>query len=178
MPFLDSFINRWHAAHFSPHFHPPNPLFVRLQIALVLPLVCSWMRKQEILILRSGTPLNPQQLADAALIGVAHPERVRLLPFDRFPLLDGILFQSLAEANRIMSENTIGLCLQYGIYLRNDFPVTRRLVFHELVHTHQYERMGSPKAFLRQYLYECLAFGYENSPLEKEANEVTARLCP
>jgi hypothetical protein len=40
---------------------------------------------------------------------------------------------------------------------------------HELIHTLQYERFGSVKAFITQYLKECIEVGYHQSDLEKEA---------
>jgi hypothetical protein len=50
----------------------------------------------------------------------------------------------------------------------------RRLVAHELAHTMQYERLGSVRAFLRQYLVECLTTGYAGAALELEAIEAAA----
>ena len=51
------------------------------------------------------------------------------------------------------------------------------MVVHELVHTFQYERLGSVEAFLAQYLQECLTIGYPAAPLEQEAILTTARVC-
>lgn len=49
------------------------------QFEMLLPLACAWAEEQERVILRDGVSLTPAQTVDAAKIGVAHPERVRLL---------------------------------------------------------------------------------------------------
>jgi hypothetical protein len=48
------------------------------QFKMLLPLACAWAEEQERVILRDGVALTPAQIADAAKIGVAHPERVTL----------------------------------------------------------------------------------------------------
>jgi hypothetical protein len=53
----------------------------------LLPLACQWAAEQEERILTTGEPLSAPQMADAHLVGVAHADRVRLLPCRRFCLL-------------------------------------------------------------------------------------------
>ena len=53
----------------------------------------------------------------------------------------------------------------------------RELVFHELVHTLQYERLGGFQPFLQRYLHECITIGYPAAPMEQEAVTTTASLC-
>ncbi|HRJ72181.1 MAG TPA: hypothetical protein PLS03_08140 [Terrimicrobiaceae bacterium] len=50
------------------------------------------------------------------------------------------------------------------------------MIAHECVHTAQYERLGGFRPFLRQYLEECLAVGYDESPLELEAMMTSQRI--
>jgi len=47
---------------------------------------------------------------------------------------------------------------------------------HELVHTHQYERLGGIEPYLRQYLTERQTFNYPNNPLEVEAWQLATNI--
>ena len=49
------------------------------------PWPANWVRKQETRMLRIGVPLSEQEMNDARAIGVAEPERVRLLQLDCVP---------------------------------------------------------------------------------------------
>ena len=55
------------------------------QLEMLLPVACAWAVGQEHAIVQSGVPLSESQLADARRVGVAQPERVRLLRSHRFP---------------------------------------------------------------------------------------------
>jgi hypothetical protein len=147
------------------------------QFKMLLPLACAWAEEQEGIILRDGVPLSSTQLADAKTIGVVHPERVRLLRVLRIPMPVHPALQAAADAIKLISPDTDGLTLRYGIFIRSDCWDARPLVFHELVHTLQYERLGGFQQFLQQYLYECITIGYPAAPMEQEAVTTTARLC-
>ena len=71
----------------------------------------------------------------------------------------------------VVSGQTIGMTLRYGIYIRDDNLGNRRLLIHELAHVAQYERLGGFHAFLKQYLHECIDPGYPFGLLEQEAKE-------
>jgi len=139
------------------------------QFELLLPLAVAWAGEQESIILASGTALTAAQLADARQMGVAHPDRVRLLAVASVPMPDDPVLRAAGETAGLMSPFTAGLTLRYGIFIRSDMIDDRGLIAHELVHTGQYERFGSVGAFLRQYLSECLSMGYPAAPLEQEA---------
>ena len=147
------------------------------QFRVLLPLACAWAEEQERIILRDGTLLTPFQIADALKIGVAHPEKVRLLGVGVVPIPEHPALRAAAEATHLISPFTGGLTLRYGIFIRADCWGNRQLVFHELVHTMQYERLGGFQQFLQQYLYECITIGYPAAPMEQEAVTTTARLC-
>ena len=147
------------------------------QFEMLLPLACTWAEEQEHVILRDGVPLSPTQTTDAKTIGVAHPERVRLLKVVRVPIPEHPELRAAAEATHLISPRTGGLTLRYGIFIRTDCWDDRPLVFHELVHTLQYERLGGFQQFLQQYLYESITIGYSAAPMEQEAVTTTARLC-
>jgi hypothetical protein len=143
---------------------------------MLLPLACTWAEEQERHILREGVPLSAAQVADATGIGIAHPEAVRLLSVPRIPIPEHPVLRAAADATQLISPRTGGLTLRYGIFIRDDCWGDHRLIFHELVHTLQYERLGGFHAFLQQYLHECLTIGYPAAPMEQEAVTTTARL--
>jgi len=135
----------------------------------LLPQACAWVDEMERPILENGTPLPARQMEDARIVGVTSPEKVRLLAVDHIPVPKD---PTLAQAGALMgliSPMTAGMTLHYGIFIRNDCWGDRALVAHELMHVHQYERLGSIEAFLRQYLMECANEGYPNGAMEQEA---------
>ncbi len=147
------------------------------QFKMLLPLACAWAEEQERIILRDGVALSPVQTADAVKIGVANPERVRLLKVSRIPVPEHPALRAAVDATQLISESTAGLTLRYGIFIRADCWNEHRLIFHELVHTFQYERLGGFQQFLQEYLFECITIGYPAAPMEQEAITTTARLC-
>ena len=55
---------------------------------MLLPLACEWAAAQEQRILATGEALSDTMLGDARLVGVADPERVRLLYVPEIPIPD------------------------------------------------------------------------------------------
>lgn len=147
------------------------------QFNTLLPLACAWAEEQERLIRRDGIPLTSAQIADTQAIGITHPENVRLKKVPGIPVPEHPVLRAAVAATGLISPDTAGLSLRYGIFIHENGWGDRRLVFHELVHTLQYERLGGFQPFLQQYLSECLTVGYHNSPLEQEAVQTTERLC-
>lgn len=147
------------------------------QFEILLPLACAWAEKQEGIILRKGIPLSTSQISDANTIGLVKPERVRMLRVARIPIPEHPALRDSVEATQLISPNTGGLTLRYGIFIRSDCWDNRQLVFHELVHTLQYERLGGFQQFLQQYLFECITIGYPDAPMEQEAVTTTAKMC-
>jgi hypothetical protein len=149
----------------------------RLLVPLLLGYVARWIEAQERRILAEGAALGEVGLADARRIGVAHPERVRLLRVARIPHPGGTLINLLARWVGMPAEHTAGLTARYGIFIRANAWGDRHLVAHELAHTAQYERLGGVRPFLRQYLTECLTSGYPGAALEREAVKAAATVC-
>jgi hypothetical protein len=147
------------------------------QFEILLPLACAWGAEQERAILQSGVALTESQLADARRVGVAQPERVRLLRVVQIPAPTHPALAAAAITTNLISPLTGGLTLRYGIFVRVDWWGQRPLVVHELVHTSQYERLGGFEGFLRPYLLECITPpGYPYGPMEQEAVTTAARL--
>ncbi|MES2438484.1 MAG: hypothetical protein V4584_05440 [Verrucomicrobiota bacterium] len=138
-------------------------------LPIVLPVATQWVEWHERKILRQGAPLSPVGLADAVRMGVAHPEKIRLMTVERIPMLNSLFMRILARFAPAVSANTVGLSLRYGIYVREPWSHERNLIAHECVHTGQYERLGSVGAFLLAYFTECLETGYSDAPMEQEA---------
>ena len=139
---------------------------------LMLPFVVLWAKRQERRILRKGSRLNTQQLADAARVGVEDPDRVRLLFVKQVPPRLPRFVRGLGARFGLGPATTAGMALGHGIFVRADQYERRDLLIHELVHTAQYERLGF-RRFLRQYLRECLSEGYPCGALEAEAIAAT-----
>ncbi len=147
------------------------------QLESVLPLAVEWASEQEQRILLEGEALSGSELADAIVVGVRHPERVRVLPVEAIPSPSHPILKAVSEQIELLPSTPSGLTLQYGIFVRGDCRQDRHLVLHELVHTAQYERLGGIRRFLRSYLFECATLGYGQAPLEQEAVEAAARIC-
>ena len=143
-------------------------------VLLCLPWVTWWARRMERRILREGRPLTGEESAAARVAGVQFPEHIRVLAVPEIPMPGFRWMQRLAARFGFDGEQTCGMTLRYGIFVRQDCAGESTLVLHECVHTGQYERLGSPAAFLRRYLTECLIEGYFQSPLECEARERAA----
>ena len=139
-------------------------------IRALLPLACAWAKRQESIILKTGVPLSPSLAVTAKQMGILHPERVRLRAVRQVPPLNWLL-RWLGKHLGVVSGQTIGMTLRYGIFVRDDHWGDRRLLIHELAHVAQYERFGGFRAFLKQYLHECINPGYPLGQLEQEAKQ-------
>jgi len=147
------------------------------QFESLLPLACQWAAAQEQHILSLGAPLSQAALVDAQHVGVAQPQRVRILYVPEIPIPEHPALRVAAEQTQLISPLSGGLTLRYGIFIRADCAYSREMVVHELGHTAQYECLGGFEPFLRQYLFECLTIGYPEAPMEQEVVLLTARIC-
>ena len=127
--------------------------------------------------LREGLPLDDAQLRDARAVGVCQPERVRLLKVAQIPLPSHPALAAVCASTKALGPATWALSARYGIFVRADRWGQREVVVHELVHTAQYEKLGSVEAFLKKYLQECLTTGYPQAPMEQEAIITAAKIC-
>lgn len=145
------------------------------QFEFLMPLACGWAEEQEQLILSNGDALTDVQLADARNVGVIHPEKIRLLMVNQIPMPAHPALHAATSAIHLITPDTIGLTLRYGIYIRSDHRNNRQLITHEFVHTSQYERLGGHSPFLQQYLHEYNTLG-SAAPMEQEAIYTAARM--
>lgn len=158
--------------------HSTMSIITPQQLEMLLPLVCGWAVGQERAIVQSGVALSESQLADARRVGVAQPERVRLLRVAQIPVPMAPALAAAARATNLINPLTHGLTFRYGIFIRADCWNQRPLLVHQLVHISQYERLGGFEGFLRPYLLECITPpGYPHGPMEQEAVTTAAKLC-
>ena len=160
----------------TPRPQPPNA--PRRCLAYFLATVGAgpaalWILKHERRIRRSGRPLKRRELVFARRIGIAAPELVRILAVPRIPSPLGGLLAPLEERIGFSIGEAAGVTLGHGIYLAEACE-SIELVTHELVHVRQYQDFHSPLVFIWHYFRECLAYGYHDAPLEREAVELSA----
>jgi hypothetical protein len=146
------------------------------QFKVLLPVAVAWAEEQEGIILRNGVQLTEPQIADARTLGIYQPDRIRLMKVPTIPMPEEPSLKAAAQATQLITPQTAGLTLRYGIFIRSDCWGDRRLIVHELVHTSQYERLGGFMPFLQEYLHQCITIGYPAAPMEQEAINRTARL--
>lgn len=139
------------------------------QFTQLLPLAVGWAEQQENYILQNGVRLTESQQSDSRLVSISKPENVRLFKVSQIPLPTEPSLRTAAQITGLITKNTIGLTLRYGIFIREDFWNNRKLIVHELVHVVQYERLGGIGQFLQKYLQECITIGYPQAPMEQEA---------
>lgn len=138
-------------------------------ILTLIPKVCEWLEYQENNIISIGRDLTPEELAIAKRIGIKNYDIIRVYESSVVPNPSDIVLNELGKQIGLISANTIGICFRYGIFIHENASDKKAVLTHELIHTLQYERFGSIKAFITQYLKECLEVGYHQSDLEKEA---------
>lgn len=121
-----------------------------------------------------GTPLTAEQTELARQVGIAHPEKVRLVHVETVP------FPTHDEAMRKMGESLgfIGpgitnnaQAFGYTIWVRDGFTLDRPSLAHELVHVAQIERSANFDAYVQRYMRELQTYGHARMPLEVEAYE-------
>jgi hypothetical protein len=142
------------------------------------PLAYQWAAQQEAYILKHGTPLAPQQIADARRAGVQGPDRVRVLVVDRVPLPDDPELADAARRAQIITDASRGVAIGHGIIIRADSWQNRELLLHQLVHVAQCERSGGLESFVAEYLSDrrsCPDFSVGS--LEDEARGLAREIC-
>ena len=138
-------------------------------ILKLIPKVCEWLEFQENNIISIGRDLTPEELAIAKRIGIKNYDIIRVYESSVVSNPSDIVLNELGKQIGLISTNTSGICFRYGIFIYENASDKKAVLTHELIHTLQYERFGSIKAFITQYLKECLEVGYHQSDLEKEA---------
>ncbi|HEX6707591.1 MAG TPA: hypothetical protein VF169_22725 [Albitalea sp.] len=147
---------------------------VRSLLPLTLPVVGAWAAWQRSRGLRRGTGLSAAQQRVAAAVGVAQPQRIRLVLAPRVPIPGGRWLDGIARAMDLPGPDVDGLTLGHVIFIR-DSALTARLLAHECRHVQQCEAAGSLHAFLAQYLRQVARHGYHDAPFEADARDAAQR---
>jgi hypothetical protein len=140
------------------------------RLPLLLPRARAWATRESQRILRSGQPLSAQGLAVARAVGVANPERIRVLEVPAIPAPEDPELKQLALDQKLIRPSTGGLTLGYGIFIVQG-RLDVRLLSHECRHVHQVEAAGGLEAFLPLYLQQIAGFTYDNAPYELDARQ-------
>lgn len=139
---------------------------------LTTPIAAIWVGHHEVLIRCTGRKLSIRELAHCRRLGILNPEYIRIRVVPRVPSPVPRWIEKLCQSLGFPVGAAAGICFRYGIYIDQNYSANPGIISHELVHTLQYERLGSLEAFLRQYIFECLYHGYHDSPLEREAQNI------
>ena len=142
---------------------------IDLNLNEIIPLACNWVQLKEREILDRGIPLTKEMMDCAKRLGVKYPDKVKIMLIDKIPTPEDPILKAACHQTNLISGNTAGLTLRYGIYVRQDCKTNRNLYLHEFVHVSQYEKLGGIEQFLKQYLQEVLTIGYPKAPMEQEA---------
>lgn len=129
----------------------------------------TWAERESARVVQTGVPLEPRGIEIARCMGVRQPEMVRLLFVPAVPFPPDPVLRAAAERVGMIAENTAGMTLDYGIFIRDDHRRSLKLLAHELRHVTQYESSGSIAVFMDHYLRELLHFGYGPGPFEVDA---------
>jgi len=121
-------------------------------------------------IISNGFPLSSPKRAIASRIGVNDPEKTRIMLVKIIPRPTDPELVQLVDKYSLLGDNTAGLTVGYGIYLRED-AFCNQILSHELRHVYQYEQAGTIENFLMEYIPQILQFGYHHAPLELDAHE-------
>ena len=135
-----------------------------------LPLVVLWAKKHHDLIQEQGAELNEEGMEMARSVGVAEPERIRIMLVDEIPFQEDPVVYSLAKSVGMLSGQVSGITFGHSIYIVKACQ-SARIYSHEFRHVHQYETLGSIGEFMEVYLEQVLMFGYHQAPLERDARE-------
>jgi hypothetical protein len=100
----------------SPVFTPMAQIPESL-LSEMLPRAIAWAEEQEAFIAQQGTPLNEAGVELARRAGVRQPERIRLLPVESVPLPEEEDLKRAALDFGLITKDTSGMTVGYGIFL-------------------------------------------------------------
>jgi hypothetical protein len=136
----------------------------------LLPRVTNWAKEQETLSLMAGKPLARWQVEDARQVGVARPDRVRLLYVDTIPLPLDAKLRSATARSGLVSLESAGATFGYAVLILRGCVGLRRVLRRQLRHVAQMEKVGSSVGFLAEYLRQIAFFGLAGAPFYLDAS--------
>jgi hypothetical protein len=115
-----------------------------------------------------GRLLDQTETGLAILMGVEHPENIRILEVNDIPEPSDNCLVELRRYSGLLHSHSLGLSVRYLVFIRSG-SIGRHILAHEFRHVYQYEKIGSLQKMIHQYLVEIIHFGYQNAPLEIDA---------
>lgn len=147
------------------------------RLPALLPRVIQWATRESQRILQTGQSLTAPGITVARAVGVANPERIRILEVPAIPAPEDPELKQVAEDQDLIGPGTAGLTLGYGIFIVQG-QLDVRLLSHECRHVHQVEVAGGLEAFLPLYLQQIVQFTYANAPYEIDARQHEVNAVP
>ena len=147
------------------------PAEVRAKQDRLTPLALQWLNETESELLGKGKALSEENITMAETVGVQHPDRVRVVILEQFPMPANDVLRIEASKYGLGSEAEGGRTMGYVIMLKKKYANERWILAHELTHVAQQERMGRD-VFIRRFIAEHEMMGYRRAPLELEANKL------
>ena len=141
---------------------------LREALPVIIPLAIEWAVQASASGATRGQPLNARGLELARLVGVKHPETVRVMVASDLPFPEHPVLVRAANETGLLGPHVTGLTLGHTVFIREGF-LSPRLLSHELRHVAQYEEAGSISNFLPGYLAQIVEVGYDDAPLEIDA---------
>jgi hypothetical protein len=138
------------------------------ELPRLLPKAVKWAEYEAAAAQATGVPLNATGLRLAHLVGVEHPELIRVVEAQVLPFPTDPELGFAAQQAGLLGPGMIGLTLGYAIFILRGHGASR-LISHECRHVYQYETAGSIAAFLPLYLAQIATYGYQNAPFEIDA---------
>ena len=149
---------------------------IKDKVAAVLPDFLAEDRVIEQAVFKMGRPLDERETQIARLVGVSHPEKVRIAVVRNIPL-KGRAEAIQRYAGLASLDVTIkALAAGYGIVFAKGNETDIEILAHELVHVRQFEEYGR-EGLARKVLTErAVLSGITVIPTEQEAIFDTARV--
>lgn len=134
----------------------------------IVPKAIAWAEEQATFIAEEGRPLSASLFDVAQRVGVAHPERIRVLEVPTLPLPSDPELKDAVLGAGLLGPEMASLTFGYSVYVCRGHGHIR-LLSHEFRRVQQYESAGSIAEFLPVYLEQIAAVGYQSAPLEVDA---------
>lgn len=138
-------------------------------LPVLLPRAIAWAEEEARRGLLHGQALDAGGIDLARRVGVRHPEQIRVIAVDAFPLPADPELRQAGIQTGLLAADGLGLTLGHAVFLRRGHETQARLLRHEFRHVQQCERFGSLAAFLAAYLQQIVQVGYAQAPLELDA---------
>ena len=150
--------------------------FYRFLAQVAACFAAPWAAWHQRRIHRNGRQLNHLELELAERLGLGNPDMIRIQTVIRVPNPLYPLLWLVKKCGGSCITTAAGITLGRGIYVCKDYAHSTELIAHELVHVAQYQRAGSIRAFMVEYIHQCLLVGYHDAEWEKEARAKSGRV--